>query len=184
MIKKIYGASGRFGVFAEASLAPLWNLLARVYLFIVFYKSAILKVSDIVSGNTDRVIFLFEHEYKMPFPNFVGPFSSFVELICAFLVLVGLFSRLAAFILLCMAVYIQFGYVEHISHVLWMFLSSYVVVYGGGKLSVDTIWCKTIGTYALKERKNSGSPNTKASANRAKTVARKRKTSSSKSKKK
>lgn len=179
MIKKLYSMGGRFAAFSEATLAPLWNLLARIYLFIVFYRSAILKVKDILSGNGDRVTFLFEHEYGMPFANIIGPLASFTELICAFLVLVGLFSRLSAFILLCMAVYIQFGYVEHISHVLWMFLASYVVVYGGSRLSVDTVWCKTIGTYALKESKSGNSYNMKAPKAKAKTSTRK-----SKSKKK
>lgn len=146
MIRKIYNASGRFRCFAEATLAPLWNLLARIYLFIVFYKSAILKVSDILNGHSDRVIFLFAHEYKLPMPEILGPLASFVELACAFLVLIGLFSRLSAFALLIMSIFIQFWYLEHVSHILWMFLSSYVVVYGGGRLSVDAIWCKTIGS--------------------------------------
>lgn len=137
---------GSFARFAEATLAPLWNLLARIYLFMVFYKSAILKVSDLLNGHADRVIFLFEYEYKLPIPSLIGPIASFAELACAFLVLIGLFSRISAFLLLCMAVFIQFWYLQHVSHILWMFLSSYIVIYGGGRLSVDAIWCKTVGS--------------------------------------
>ena len=147
-------------------LSPVWALIARVYLFLIFYKSGILKVKDILGGNADRVVFLFQDEYKLPFPELLAYTTSFVEVIAAVLILFGLFSRLSALILFVMALFIQLTYIQHVSHILWIFLSSYVLIYGPGKYSIDRLWCCKDANYkkASTAAKKTSKPKAKAKA--------------------
>ena len=47
-------------------LEPFYALIIRLYIFNEFFWSGWLKVKDIYNGQWDRVVYLFEEEYKVP----------------------------------------------------------------------------------------------------------------------
>ncbi|MFC3559478.1 DoxX family protein [Pedobacter jamesrossensis] len=92
----------------------------------------------------------------LPYPEFFGPFVGSFEIACGVLVLIGLFTRIAAlplFIIMVVAMavtktqlYLDNGFwsMLHDSRTDWaMFLGSiFLMVKGGGKWSVDKNLCQ------------------------------------------
>jgi putative oxidoreductase len=137
-------------------LSPVVNLLVRLWLATIFLKSALLKVPaeminlgkyeifglkiDLVSkGNWDSTLYLFTEEHPVPLLSaevaaFIG--TSF-EVLCPLLLIIGLFSRFSAFILLAMTAFIQITYFQATDHLHWMLFAGIIVTYGADKLSLD-----------------------------------------------
>lgn len=122
--------------------APIVDLLIRLALFRVFFWSGLVKIHD-----WPGTVQLFQYEYMVPLlpPNLAAVLAAACELGASSLVLVGLFSRLAALPLLGMSMVIQFvlgatnpAY-NDLEHYLWMVLLLSVIVRGPGTFSVDAI---------------------------------------------
>lgn len=85
-------------------LAPLADLIARIYVAKVFYLSGLSKFRD-----WDTTMFLFEEEYQVPLlsPQVAAVMATTGELVLPVLLVAGLFTRFSAlglFILNIMAV--------------------------------------------------------------------------------
>jgi len=68
-----------------------------------------------------------------------GMVESRVAMGCSWSLVLGLGGRLAAFILLCMTLVIQFTYQHAIEHFYWAVLCLIIMLQGPGKLSVDYV---------------------------------------------
>ncbi len=125
----------------EAIGAPIWDLLARIYLFYVFMKSGWLKFQDFMDGSWDRVVLLFKNDFKMPFPEIIAPIATISEVLFPILLLVGVFSRFSALVLFALALMIELTYQHHFAHLVWMFLAASIFLKGPGALSIDHRLC-------------------------------------------
>ena len=117
-----------------SSLGFFLSFTARFYLAYVFFKSGLTKIS-----NWELTLFLFEYEYAVPLlPIALSAYlSTFFELVSPILLACGLFTRFAALSLFLMSAVIQFFVYQHLSHFFWLYLSGYLMVNGGGKLTID-----------------------------------------------
>lgn len=70
---------------------PSWLILIRLSLSVVFISEGIQKLIYPDLLGTGRFI-----KMGIPYPEFTGPFVGWVEIICGSLILMGLFTRLAA----------------------------------------------------------------------------------------
>jgi putative oxidoreductase len=115
-------------------LQPLWWLLVRIWVAIIFFKSGLTKLDDF-----ETTIFLFAEEYKVPFipPELAAYSGTLFELICPILLVLGLGSRVAALPLLAMTAVIQFTYLDHLQHYYWGILLAGIIFHGAGKWSLD-----------------------------------------------
>jgi putative oxidoreductase len=110
----------------------------------VFFLSGLVKI-----GDWDATIFLFQTEYRLPLlpPQLAATISAACELGMPVLLVLGLFSRLAALPLIGMTLVIHFvlgaanPVYRSLDHVYWLFLLAAIVVQGAGRLSLDAlIW--------------------------------------------
>lgn len=132
------------------AISPIAPLFLRLWMADVFWKSAILKLPTgflgIGKGDWDNTILLFEYEHPVPFlsPEVAAFLGTGFELLCPILLVVGFGTRTAAFILLIMTAFIQITYFQHVTHIYWMILLGVLVLQGGGKLSLDSIFRKKL----------------------------------------
>ena len=115
-------------------LEPLWWVLLRVWIALVFFKSGLTKIEDF-----ETTIMLFEEEYQVPMlsPYFAALSATFFELVMPVALVLGLATRFAAIPLLIMTVVIQFTYMDHVQHYYWGIVLLGLILHGGGKLSAD-----------------------------------------------
>jgi uncharacterized membrane protein YphA (DoxX/SURF4 family) len=120
--------------FMEKYLAPLLLLAMRLWIANIFYKSGMVKFS-----NMDNAVALFESEYNLPYiPPLIAAYSSvFFEIVCSALLAVGLLTRLATLPLIAIVLVIQFFVFQNNDNFYWLFLLSTILIYGGGKISLD-----------------------------------------------
>jgi putative oxidoreductase len=120
--------------------SPIVDLLIRLALFRVFFWSGLVKIHD-----WPGTVQLFQYEYMVPVlpPDIAAVLAAACELGASSLLLLGLFSRLAAIPLLLMSMVIQFvlgaanpAY-NDLEHYLWMVLLLSVILRGPGAISVD-----------------------------------------------
>ncbi len=120
-------------------------LLIRISMIYIFFKSGVAKIND-----WESTLFLFELEYAVPIIPYelAAYFATFFELTMPFLILIGFCTRLSAVPLLMMTFVIQFvlgaanpAY-DHLSHYHWMLLLSVLICFGGGRISLDWLFCK------------------------------------------
>lgn len=146
---------------------PIVDLLFRVQVGLIFWRSGVLKVD-----NWDTTLWLFSDEHPVPFmPKFIADgigleshylpaeFAAIMgtsfEIICPILLLFGFGARIAAFILLIMTTVIEYSYIQkkvdsiwditvnileqsHSNpHVFWALLMIMIIVRGAGVLSLD-----------------------------------------------
>lgn len=118
---------------------PFYALVLRLYLFNDFFNSGKLKVQYIWNGQWETVIFLFQEEYKVPLlsPAIAAAMGTFNEVVFSILIVLGLFARLAGLVLFLTALLIQLTYMQDANHLLWMVASFYIMIRGGGWISVD-----------------------------------------------
>ncbi|TIT21775.1 MAG: DoxX family protein [Mesorhizobium sp.] len=116
----------------------LVQLAARVAIAHVFWQSAQSKLAS-----WPVTLQLFASEYNLPFidPSIAAPLATAAELTGSVLIFLGLFSRVAALMLLGVVSVIQiFVYPENwAEHLVWASLLLLVLTRGAGVLSVDYV---------------------------------------------
>ncbi|MCI5060135.1 MAG: DoxX family protein [Alphaproteobacteria bacterium] len=119
--------------------SPLFDLLARAYVGLIFFKSGQSRFDSFLNGTWEDQIFLFSEEH--PVPGIPGEIAAVMatggELILPVLLVLGLFGRFAAAGLLVMTATIEFTYLHSTDHILWAFLLGMIFIKGAGKLSLD-----------------------------------------------
>ena len=130
---------------------PVADLLARVWIGLVFFRSGLQKIND-----WENTLILFEYEYMVPVlpPNIAAYLGTANELVLPILLFVGFLARLAAIPLLGMAMVIQFvlgasnpAY-NSFEHYAWMVFLLLIITRGAGKLSLDHLLVSKFGTSA------------------------------------
>ena len=129
----------QLGIRALNALAPLGDLVIRLWVANVFWKSGLTKVQSL-----DTTVQLFRYEYSVPLlpPEVAAYLATFSELGFSVLLALGLagrFSAAALFVLNIVAV-ISYPALEAaglIQHQLWGLLLLVPLLHGPGKLSVD-----------------------------------------------
>lgn len=115
---------------------PIIEVMARVAVAAVFFKSGLTKIAS-----WETTVGLFAEEYQVPVlpPEIAAYLATAAELICPFLIVVGLFARLGAAALLAMTIVIQlFVYpASWAEHLTWASILLYVVTRGPGVISID-----------------------------------------------
>ncbi|MDP1839665.1 MAG: DoxX family protein [Reyranella sp.] len=114
------------------------QLLMRFSIFWVFWRSGSLKVA-----NMEQAVGLFRDEYKLPVlsPEIAAYLGTAVELAAPCLILVGLFTRLAALSLIVLTLTIQFlvYWNDYPSHLLWLAILVFILTRGPGPYSFDAL---------------------------------------------
>ncbi len=129
----IAGARAARSVIERTLTAPL-ELLGRLMVGEIFFRSGLVKLASF-----ETTIDLFRDEYKTPFfsPEIAALLATATELTMPVLLMLGLFTRLAAIPLLAMTAMIQFTYFYHSEHYFWAFVLLLFIVRGPGAWSVD-----------------------------------------------
>ncbi|RAZ93076.1 DoxX family protein [Mesorhizobium hawassense] len=121
----------------------LVQLAARVAAAHVFWQSAQSKLAS-----WPVTLQLFANEYNLPFidPSIAAPLATAAEITGSVLIFFGLFSRLAALMLLGVVSVIQiFVYPENwAEHLLWASLLFLVLTRGAGVFSLDYVAERTL----------------------------------------
>ena len=115
----------------------LLQLLARVAIAPTFFRSGQAKITGF--SVNDSTVFLFEHEFGMPFPVLSAHLAALAENILPVLLVVGFATRLSALALFVMTIVIQIVAPQGFwtFHILWFAVLLYVVARGPGQVSVD-----------------------------------------------
>ncbi|RWL84261.1 MAG: DoxX family protein [Mesorhizobium sp.] len=138
------GPAGLAGLYRRIIKLPghipfsLVQLAARVAVAHVFWQSAQSKLAS-----WPVTLQLFANEYNLPFidPSIAAPLATTAEITGSVLIFFGLFSRLAALMLLGVVAVIQiFVYPENwAEHLLWSSLLLLVLTRGAGVFSLDQV---------------------------------------------
>ena len=124
---------------AVLSRVPDWllQLLARVAIAPTFFRSGQAKISGF--SVNDSTIFLFEHEFGMPFPALSAHLAALAENVLPVLLVLGFATRLSALALFIMTIVIQIVAPQGFwtFHILWFSVLLYVIAKGPGQASVD-----------------------------------------------
>jgi len=124
-------------------ISPVMPLIIRLWLAKIFWVSGVLKLPagflGIGRGNWNSTLYLFTHEYSVPIlsPQAAALTSTFFEILCPILLVLGLGTRSAAFILLIMTAFIELTYQHASDHIHWMLLCGVLIFYGAGRFSAD-----------------------------------------------
>ncbi len=120
-------------------VAPVFDLAARLFVAIAFFKSGLVKIQS-----WDATLYLFENEYAVPYlpPEIAAYLGAAAELTLPVLLAVGLGSRLAAFALFGFNIVAVISYPDLSpaglkDHYLWGALMLVTLFHGPGKLSLD-----------------------------------------------
>lgn len=129
----------RKAIRALDTLAPLGDLVIRLWVANVFWKSGLTKISSI-----DTTLQLFRYEYSVPLlpPELAAYLSMFAELTFSALLAVGLAGRLSAAALFFVNIVAVISYpaleaAGLAQHQLWGLLLLVPLLHGPGKLSLD-----------------------------------------------
>ena len=121
------------------TLAPVVDVLIRVLVASVFFKSGLTKIASWSS-----TVSLFENEYAVPLlpPEIAALLGTGVELFFPVLLVLGLGSRFAAAVLFVFNIiavisYPDLGEVGIKDHQMWGLLLLVTLLHGPGKLSLD-----------------------------------------------
>lgn len=140
LIGRLFDAHEALGRGLAAFLEPVFNLAARIWMGKIFLDSGLARVA-----NWDKQAFLFQDEYKLGLlpPKLWATITTGAELALPVLLFLGLFTRVPALGLLVMTAFIHFvvGYAndDYLApyHYVWMLVFGYLVIRGGGPLSLD-----------------------------------------------
>jgi putative oxidoreductase len=120
-------------------LSPLVDLVIRVFIAMVFFKSGLTKIASWAS-----TVSLFENEYAVPLlsPEVAAALGTAVELTFPVLLVLGLGTRLSAFALFVFNIvavisYPGLGEVGLHDHQTWGLLLLVTLLHGAGALSLD-----------------------------------------------
>ncbi len=138
-------------------LAPLGDLVARIWVAQIFFKAGLVKFQSWQS-----TLYLFEHEYNVPFlpPHAAAVIGTAAELILPVLLVLGLGGRIMILIFFIYNGVAVISY-EHLwtiegsvgfsQHINWGLLLALLMFHGPGKISVD-YWLRKKYGYLLKPR--------------------------------
>ena len=134
-----------FGV-AERSVAPLVDLLLRLWLAQIFFVSGVLK-----GANFENALALARYEYPVSWmdPLTAAYLGVTIELLGSVLLALGLATRFAALSMLVLSLVIQFNYQALDTHLFWVALFAWFTVCGAGSLSLDHILSRGLADSAL-----------------------------------
>jgi putative oxidoreductase len=137
---------GRVTRFGEKTVAPLVDLVIRLYIAKTFLVSAVIKLS-----NWENALALSQDEYPVSWmdPVTAAYLGVSIELLGAILLAVGLATRGAALALGVLALVIQFNYIALDIHLFWATLLVWFVARGAGALSLDASLARGLGASAL-----------------------------------
>lgn len=147
LIHRLAGGANCLRLFLNRYAWPVVDLLIRFWIARVFFLSGLTKIR-----NWDSTVFLFEAEYRVPVlpPEAAAIIGTTFELTMPVLILLGLFTRIAALPLLGMALVIQFvlgagnpAY-DHVEHFYWMILLLVLITRGAGPVSLDRLLLKRL----------------------------------------
>lgn len=117
-------------------------LVARVSIAAIFFLSGRTKVEGLLTIK-DTTYELFRTEYKVPLlpPEIAAHLSAYVENIVPILLVLGLFTRGSALVLLGMTTVIEvFVYPDAWpTHLSWASILLYLIARGAGRLSLDHV---------------------------------------------
>jgi putative oxidoreductase len=137
LVSRWNALTDRIGVLIGHSFLAL---VARLSIAAIFFQSGRTKVEGFLTI-TDGTYELFETEYKLPLvpPEIAAHMSAYVETFVPILLVLGLATRLSAFVLLGMTTIIEiFVYPDAWpTHLSWAAILLYLIARGGGRVSVD-----------------------------------------------
>jgi len=123
--------------------APVANLVIRLWVANVFFKSGLLKLNS-----WDSTMYLFENEYDVPLlpPEFAAMLGTTIELVFPVLLALGLAGRFGALVLFLFNIMAVISYPDLNAagirdHQVWGIMLLVPLLYGPGKLSIDH-WIK------------------------------------------
>lgn len=125
-------------------------LVARLYLARVFFLSGLTKITD-----WEKTIALFADEYKVPIlsPELAALLATTAELAMPILLVLGLLTPFASFVLFFMAFVINsFVYPGLAENAYWMIIFALLFTHGAGKLSLDH-WLRPMLNHWVKQWK-------------------------------
>jgi putative oxidoreductase len=132
---------GRRLVLGLDRLSPLVDLALRLFVAAVFFKSGLTKIA-----NWDSTLALFENEYAVPLlpPELAALLGTGVELFFPVLLVLGLGTRLAAFVLfvfnaIAVISYPDLGAAGLKDHQTWGLMLLVTLTHGPGALSLDRL---------------------------------------------
>ncbi len=130
----------------ERTLAPLLDLLLRLWLAQIFFVSGVLKIS-----NWENALRLSRYEYPVSWmdPVIAAYLGVVIELVGALLLAVGLATRFAALALAALSLVIQLNYSPLDVHLFWAVLLGWFAVFGAGALSLDASLRRGLGDTAI-----------------------------------
>jgi putative oxidoreductase len=140
-MKNLYKA---FGSFCSTLLTPVVNVVARVYIGLIFWRSGVAKFDDMESTvenfdpaeDGDFIISFLPDSFP---PEITAYLATAGELVLPILLFVGLFTRIGALGLLIMTIVIQYFVpdFQNPEHYLWMIILMMIMGQGGSKISLD-----------------------------------------------
>lgn len=119
----------------------LINLIARVFMAQIFWKSGMIMYAYYLNNDFGRQVEIFREGLGLPFPAAFAWFTMIAEIGLAFLLCIGLFGRAAALILIIVTAIIEFGQISNVDHIYWFIILSFILVRGSGKVSLDRLFC-------------------------------------------
>ncbi len=130
LVKKLVTVSDHLSGHAGDALV----LVLRIWIAMVFWKSALVSVGDWTS-----TLGLFVTEFRVPYlsPSLSAYSSTAIEFLGGFMLVIGLGTRLATLPLLCLTGVIQFTYEHHHDHFLWALALILLLLHGPGRYSWD-----------------------------------------------
>jgi putative oxidoreductase len=145
-VADIVGFIARVSRLAERGVAPVVDLIIRLWLAQIFFVSAIIKLA-----NWDNALNLARYEYPVRWmePVTAAYLGVSIELIGAILLAAGLATRLAALSMLVLSLVIQLNYRALDTHLFWAVLFGWYVVRGAGPLSIDRLLARGLAESAL-----------------------------------
>jgi putative oxidoreductase len=142
VVRKLYGQLTRL----LDLLAPLGDLLIRLWVANVFLKSGLTKID-----NWDSTLYLFSNEYHVPLlpPELAAYAGTFIELCFPVLLALGLGTRVTALVLFVFNIMAVISYpgLEEVGikdHQYWGLLMLVPLLHGAGKLSLDYLFQKRL----------------------------------------
>ena len=133
--------------FSRYMLQPILNFGARFYLAYVFFKAGLSKIDDGFMVKAE-IIKSFKDDFKVPYlpPEIAANLAAYAELALPILLVLGLFTRPAAFalfILNAVALYSLHvaGWANPVAnwlHIFWGVLMLFIIAYGPSKFAIDS----------------------------------------------
>lgn len=131
------------------TLAPIGDLLLRLWVANVFWKSGLTKIQGWSwdSGLPQSTLFLFQYEYEVPLlsPVFAAYLGTAIELVFPVLLALGLAGRFAAAVLFAFNIMAVISYpglqtAGQLDHLMWGIMLLVPLLRGPGKLSIDHLF--------------------------------------------